>query len=71
MSLFWYLQLDCNPENQSDPITLAQKPVNIKFDFQGSQNLLIRFAISLADIEILQEKSCQIMDKMLTRDATW
>ena len=55
MSLFWYLQLDGNPENQIRPHNLdreVQNPVNLKFDFQGSKNLLIGVAISLADIEI-------------------
>ena len=53
--LIWYLQLDGNPENQIRPHDLdreVEKPVNLKFDFQGSQNLLIGVAISLADIEI-------------------
>ena len=55
MSLFWYLQLDGNPENQIRPHNLdreVQNPVNLKYDFQGSKNLLIGVAISLADVEI-------------------
>ena len=37
-----------------------------KFDFQGSQILHIRVAISLADVEIGLEKNCQKMGNILT-----
>ena len=62
-----------NPENQIGPHILAkdaQKTENLQFDFQGSQNLHIRVAISLADVKIQLKKNCQIMGKMLSRNAT-
>ena len=44
-----------NPENQIGPHILAkdaQKPENLQFDFQGSQNLHIRVPISRLDVMI-------------------
>ena len=49
MSWFSYLQVYGNPENKIWPYILAQeaqKPVNLIFDFQGSQKMQVRVAIS-------------------------
>ena len=63
MSLFGYFQIDGNPENQIGPHILVkdvQKPIKIKFNFQGSQNLHIRVAISKSDV-MLQTQFCHKM----------
>ena len=63
MSLFGYFQIDGNPENQIEPHILARdvrKPIKMKFDFQGSQNLHIRVAISHSDV-MAQTQFCHRM----------
>ena len=55
--------VDGNPENQIGPHILTrdvQKPINLKLDFQGSQNLHIRVAISHLDV-MLQTQFCHRM----------
>ena len=36
-----------------------QKPINLQFDFQGSQNLHIRVAISLSNVKIEWKKNAR------------
>ena len=62
-SKFCYFKIDGNPENQIGPHILAkdvQKPINLKFNFQGSQNLHIRVAISHSDV-MLPTQFCHRM----------
>ena len=62
-SYFCYLQVDSNPGNQIWPHILArdvQKPLNLNSNFQGSQNLHFRVAISHKDADKFFWKPCQI-----------
>ena len=73
MSYFCKFGIDGYPENKiGHPILVrdGQKAIEKKFNFQGSQILHIRVAISLVDVEIGFEKICLKMGKTLTRNAT-